>query len=1153
MASRQGRVDSIMRLFAVFLAVASISLVFRADALALGEIEVRSMLNEPLDAQVPLVAASSSELSTLVVSPASAAAFETAGLELTGYVAGLQFEVVPGASPFVRVRGRTAAREPFLDLLLEFSWGSGRLLRNYTILLDPPAVAFQQVAQAEQSQSDAPAAVEPSVGEPQSAAPARPVAPAPADTAQPITDPAFNEGVGWVDAASPETSVQPKPQPRTRPAAAASAPTVGAARGTTTGRYGPVKKSETLWSIAYRLRPDPSLSMDQMQLAIFYANPEAFDGNLNTLKAGATLAVPSAADVASVDPETAKQEVARQRRAYVPPVAPVASPRAERPAAPRRPEPTPTQDQPIQQPAVAEPPVPETGSAITEDATPTQREPETPEPVVADSQTAAAGGADEQVADSDVARAEPARSPQTSSEQSTPPASREPSAGSSPPAEQPMSALERLRAQQAGRSQEPQPSTRDDTDVETELAAAPPATEGDAGAKDLAAEPDEPPATRPVQQPSAPAQPVDDEGGFPWLLLLLVLVAGGAGYWFWKRRQAAEEPASIWPTAPQPAPVDVSQTETDAAEQRSKPEKAAPAAAAPVADDLMVATAVYDAGDAEPTAPQETGETAGDLDATAIFDAGNLTAPGDEPSREATPASESTQQFHSETIMIDVSGDDPVAEADFHLAYGLYDEAALLLQQAMQAEPGRADVKAKLAEVYFAASQRAEFIELAEQIQDELSSAEWQRVIIMGQQLAPDEAIFQQDEVAGFDDAGLDLDFDAEPDTAAPATDFDLDDFGADETAEDEASLAFEIEPPTVDSNESTKADAGVEDDGHSLEFELEDFDADVPSSEPEPEPASVADEVDPESAVAADIQDRLAFDIDTMTSDAPLYTGTQAGEDDAEDVLAGLEDFEVGSAEAEPSTDDHGADDGVADEVAAAPPPQDIVPEFPDEPALSEAPVAAVGIDDSVDVESEEASDESSETIDADEAEAFLGDLDDFVVDAEESPSLQSPEPQPEPPLTSSANVDAIPDDKPAGDEPAFDFDLGDFDLGDEAVADAASSGESDLLSADDSEIDLDQFDFESDGPAEPALPVSTDATDFDLDAMFDDDDAADVDSDTAADADLGGKLDLARAYVDMGDAEMANSLIDDVLAGGNDEQKAEAATLKNRLSGGS
>ncbi len=58
MASRQGRVDSIMRLFAVFLAVASISLVFRADALALGEIEVRSMLNERLDGQVPLVAAS---------------------------------------------------------------------------------------------------------------------------------------------------------------------------------------------------------------------------------------------------------------------------------------------------------------------------------------------------------------------------------------------------------------------------------------------------------------------------------------------------------------------------------------------------------------------------------------------------------------------------------------------------------------------------------------------------------------------------------------------------------------------------------------------------------------------------------------------------------------------------------------------------------------------------------------------------------------------------------------------------------------------------------------------------------------------------------------------------------------------------------------
>ena len=144
-----------MRFAAVILALASASIIYRADALAIGEIEVRTMLNEPLDARVPLVAVSPEELSTLVVSPASVAAYETAGLELTGYVADLDFEVVQATPPFVRIRGQRPAREPFLDLLLEFSWGSGRLLRNYTILLDPPAVAFEPVAQADTAASDA--------------------------------------------------------------------------------------------------------------------------------------------------------------------------------------------------------------------------------------------------------------------------------------------------------------------------------------------------------------------------------------------------------------------------------------------------------------------------------------------------------------------------------------------------------------------------------------------------------------------------------------------------------------------------------------------------------------------------------------------------------------------------------------------------------------------------------------------------------------------------------------------------------------------------------------------------------------------------------------------------------------------------------------
>ncbi|MFX6804028.1 FimV/HubP family polar landmark protein, partial [Acinetobacter baumannii] len=75
------------------------------------------------------------------------------------------------------------------------------------------------------------------------------------------------------------------------------------------GRYGPVLPSETLWSIATKLRPSPAITMDQVLLAIYRGNPQAFEGGINGLLKGATLSVPSAEDMSRVDAVGAHAEV----------------------------------------------------------------------------------------------------------------------------------------------------------------------------------------------------------------------------------------------------------------------------------------------------------------------------------------------------------------------------------------------------------------------------------------------------------------------------------------------------------------------------------------------------------------------------------------------------------------------------------------------------------------------------------------------------------------------------------------------------------------------------------------------------------------------------------------------------------------------------
>jgi pilus assembly protein FimV len=94
-------------------------------------------------------------------------------------------------------------------------------------------------------------------------------------------------------------------------------------------------------------------------------------------------------------------------------------------------------------------------------------------------------------------------------------------------------------------------------------------------------------------------------------------------------------------------------------------------------------------------------------------------------------------------LNLSVDASDPVAEADFHLAYGLYDEAAALLKRAIAKDPPRAALHTKLAETYFAAKKPLEFQEAAETMQFRIPAEDWKKVCVMGQQLCPDSALFK--------------------------------------------------------------------------------------------------------------------------------------------------------------------------------------------------------------------------------------------------------------------------------------------------------------------------------------------------------------------------------------------------------------------------
>ncbi len=250
------------------------------QALGLGDIELHSALNEPLDAEIRLVSERAGELESAIVKLASNDAFAQAGVDRAAGLSDLNFTITrrPDGAPVIKVTSAQPVREPFLDFIVQLRWPAGRLLREYTVLLDPPVLA-----------NEAP----PPLQAPRTAVAPRP-APAPMRTPPPAAT------------ISPSQS-QSAPAPRSASLAASAA-----------GTYGPTQRKDTLWNIAEGLRPDNAISVQQMMLALLRANPNAFyDNNVNNLKAGYVLRVPERELIAALSHSDALLETQRQYQRWL--------------------------------------------------------------------------------------------------------------------------------------------------------------------------------------------------------------------------------------------------------------------------------------------------------------------------------------------------------------------------------------------------------------------------------------------------------------------------------------------------------------------------------------------------------------------------------------------------------------------------------------------------------------------------------------------------------------------------------------------------------------------------------------------------------------------------------------------------------------------
>ncbi len=597
-----------------------------AMGLGLGEIRLNSALNEPLSAEIDLVAATAEEVGALQAQLASADVFQRYGLDRPAYLNSLEFRVGRGQDgrSVLLVRSSSPISEPFVSFLVDVNWTRGRLLREYTVLLDPPVMAAA-------GDSRAPAAI-----------------------AAPISMPSAPRSVPAPDAAA--------------------AP---AADGATTHQ---VLRGDTLYQIAGSLAGGDRQATQRLMIGVFRANPEAFNGNINQMRAGAILRVPAATEIADIAAADAASEVSRQTAAWRASGGGSASGRLRLVT-------------------------PQEGAA---------------DAGTADAETSGNVKSQIESLERDIVeqrRLLELRNQELAKLQQNLARARATETAAVDQAAADKAAADKAAADQAAADQAAVPPT-DETAV---------APEDDTTRDEARPAPVKPqPEARPTAKPAVAEKSILDRLTDNWMILLgaaglLFVLILGFGY-VRRRREVDVDVALKGFDLPQSAPIP---TETMRLRALGTGEETA---------------------EIERPATFEEQDDAGDR----VFEARPIARPRAESPRPSAG--------HEETISaeaaLDLDQADPLAEADFHMAYGLYDQAVDLVRMALQHSPDRNDLKLKLAEIHFVAGDTQQFLTVARDLRKSLGpGGDWDRIVIMGRQLAPDELIF----AGGVRDAVVDL------------------------------------------------------------------------------------------------------------------------------------------------------------------------------------------------------------------------------------------------------------------------------------------------------------------------------------------------------------------------------------------------------------
>ena len=1067
-------------------------------ALGLGDIKVHSALNQPLDAEIEVISASPDDVIDIVARLADRQAFERAGLDREYILTKLRFTpAVEDGKPVIRVTTREPVKEPFLDFLVDVNWPKGRLLREYTILLDPPLL-MEQRAVATQAPTVAPAPKEAAAPQPTPApapAPEPAVARAAPEAAPaPATQPAPEPAQAAAPAPEPEV-IEPAPQPtaaassQTGPEALFPLIPIGAessmsyGEASTPGEY-KVKANDTLWEIANRMKPE-GVTVNQMMIALLQANPDAFmRNNINNLKKGVILRMPPPEVLAAIDRAQANLEVKQQYalwKEYRQQVAGKALPQEAVPAAPAT---------ATTQTAASEAQPPAETAAKAEKPKQAELEilaPEAPAKGGEGQPMQVAGGEDvarlqhdlalarEQIESSRKENAElrsrleqleqmmkkqerllnlkdeelnelrmrlqqqegaaPAEVPAQPGVEAPAEgaAQAEQEAVAEAPAESAPSAVESVKLEPVSPEAGPAPAG-EAPQPPAEAAPATEATQPEAAESGAEAEPvlpaiEEPVAKAPEAGEAAPEerpepepeviQPVEKPklvtpqpapqglldqlladprmlamagGGVAVVLLLILLLVRRAG-----RRKAealaAKAQQHVAPV-PEPEPEQEAEPEAEAAPEEATEAEAeeAPAEAAETEKTMVMDRPPVEAADIEVEAP--------------------------EPGTEDTIATEAGEE--------DIVIDDTISEADVFLAYGLYGQAEELLQGALQEHPERNDYRVKLLETWFAAKETDKFAELAKELHERTGGKGklWERAVVMGKELLPDDPLFASAEVSG-----MSLDDIVQEKPEAADIDLSSEELGSGEEMPDLEIGDIDLEAPVETGAEEPGTQAGME--------TTQVLNPDV----------AVNEQAEHETESMA-MEDAMDFDLGDLDL-GEAETGSTA-EGLSPEEQADTASFEVG-------------------ELGAA--------------------------------EEEEGKEETMLDMDLPELE-----------------ELETP------PETEQMDIS--------------DLDLEAFEEAAEEASEA-QAGEKEALELDDLEIDLGEESGETEVMADDADLV-------DLDEEIDLDEALEAVEGEEA---ISTKLDLAKAYIDMGDAEGARSTLEEVLAEGNEEQKKEAQALLDQI----